>query len=115
MIGGRLTMRAALERNLTAAADDWGQPGVPDFQSTGEPVACFVWSRTSRELVDGGKTAQIEDMRAMFALDADVRAGDEIASVTDRKGTVIVPGRLKVEGPVQRKHTHLEAMLQRIG
>ena len=115
MIGQRLTMRAAIERNANLAADDWGQPGVPAFASTGDPVACFVWSKTSRELVDGGKTALIEDMRAMFALDADVQAGDEIASVTDRRGTVIVPGRLKVEGPVQRKHTHLEAALQRIG
>lgn len=115
MIAGRLTMRAAVERNQAAGTDDWGNPAPPDFQSIGAPVPCFAWSNSSRELVDGGKTAMIEDMRAMFALGADIREADEIAGITDRAGTVIIAGRLKVEGPVQRKHTHLEVALQRIG
>lgn len=115
MIAGRLTMRAAVERNQAVATDDWGGPVAPDFQSIGDPLPCFVWSRSSRELVDGGKTAMIEDMRALFALDADIREADEIASVTDRAGAEIIPGRLKVEGPPQRKHTHVEVALQRIG
>lgn len=57
----------------------------------------------------------VEDMRALFALDADVRENDEIASVADRRGVEIIAGRLKVEGPAQRKHTHLEAALKRVG
>ncbi|MDZ4307559.1 hypothetical protein [Allopontixanthobacter sp.] len=115
MIAGRLTHRAALERNVAVGADDWGQPLAADFQSTGDPLACFVWSNTSRELVDGAKTALIEDLRGLFAQGADIREGDEIASVTDRAGTTIISGRLKVEGPVQFKHTHVEVALQRIG
>lgn len=115
MIAGRLTMRAAIERNSATGTDDWGNPVAPVMASIGDPLACFVWSKNSRELVDGNKTAMIEDMRAMFALTADVREGDEIASVTDRSGNQIIPGRLKIEGPVQRKHTHQEAALQRIG
>jgi len=115
MIAGRLTMRALVERNQAVATDTWGQPVAPDFQPIGDPLPCFVWSNTSRELVDGQKTAMLEDMRALFALGADVREDDEIASVTDRAGTEIIPGRLKVEGPVQRKHTHLELALRRIG
>lgn len=115
MIAGRLTMRAAVERDQAVAVDDWGGKVAPDFQSIGDPLPCFIWSNSSRELVDGSKTAMIEDMRALFALGADIAEGDEIASVTDRAGTEIIPGRLKVEGPVQRKHTHLECALQRIG
>jgi hypothetical protein len=115
MIAGRLTMRAAVERNQAVGTDSWGNPVAPDFQSIGDPLPCFVWSRSSRELVDGSKTAMIEDMRAMFALDADIAEADEIASVTDRAGTEIIPGRLKVEGPPQRKHNHVEVALQRIG
>jgi len=114
VIAGRLTMRAHLERDEAAGTDAWGQPGAADF----EPLAvvrCFVWSNSSRELVDGGKTAMIEDMRAMFGLGADVIEGDEIASVTDSRGTELIAGRLKIEGPVQRKHNHLEAALKRIG
>lgn len=114
MIAARLTMRAALERNQSAAQDAWGQPATPDFQSTGDPLPCFVWHETSKEIVDGKKTAMIGDFRALFALGADIAELDEIAQVTDRAGTVLIEGRLRVEGPVQRKHTHLEASLRRI-
>lgn len=114
-MAGRLTMRALIERNQAAGDDAWGQPVAPVYQPVGEPLPCFAWSNSSRELVDGSKTAMIEDMRAMFALSADVREDDEIASITDRVGTELIPGRLKIEGPVQRKHTHLEAALRRIG
>ena len=115
MIAGRLTHRAQVERNVAAGADDWGGPMPPDFQPLHAALPCFVWSNNSRELVDGAKTAMIEDLRAMFALGADVREADEIVAVTDRAGNTIVAGRLKIEGPVQFKHNHLEAALQRIG
>jgi hypothetical protein len=93
-----------------------GPAGRADFQSTGDPLPCFVWSNSSRaSWSTAQKIAMIEQLRAMFALGADVLADDEIASVTDRAGTEIIPGRLQVMGPVQRKHTHLEAALRRIG
>ena len=114
MIAGRLTMRAAVERSQASSIDGWGNPVAPNFQPFGT-LSCFVWSKQSREIVDGEKTAMVEDIRAMFALGADIAEDDEISSVTDRKGVEIIPGRLKVEGPVQRRHTHLEAALKRIG
>lgn len=114
MIAGRLTMRAQVERDQTTATDGWGHRGAPDFQPVGDPLPCFVWSNSSREVVDGNKSAAIEDLRGLFALGADLEAGDELASVTDRRGAVQHYGRLKVEGPVQFKHTHLEAALRRI-
>lgn len=115
MIAGRLTMRAAIERNGASGVDAWGNPVAPVFASTGAALACFVWSVAASQVVDGEKTAEIENLRALFALGADVQPGDEIASVKDRSGAMIVPGRLRVEPPVQRKHTHLEAQLRRIG
>lgn len=114
MIAGRLTMRAAVERNQATGTDSWNNPVPADFQSIGDPLPCFVWSKDTNKVADGGKVVLIEDMRAMFALGADIQANDEIASVTDRKGTEIIPGRLKVEGEVQRKHTHLECALERV-
>jgi hypothetical protein len=115
MIAGRLTMRALLERNVAVASDSWGQPVAADFQSTGDPLPCFVYSDSSSEIQDGEKIAMLEQLRAMFALGADIQADDEIASITDRQGDEIIPGRLQVIGPVQRKHTHLELGLRRIG
>jgi len=115
VIAGRLTMRAAVERNTAVGKDGWGQPVAPVFASIGEPLPCFVWSQKTGEIVDGQKTAMIGDFRALFALGADIAEADEIAGVTDRKGAVIIEGRLRVEGRPERVHTHLEATLKRIG
>jgi len=112
MISRRLTMRAAVERNQASGTDAWGQPVAPDFVPLAT-LPCFIWSNTAREVADG-KVAAIEDLRGLFALSADIAEEDEIAQVTDRRGAVIIPGRLRIEGPVQRKHTHLEAALRRI-
>ncbi|WEK00598.1 MAG: hypothetical protein P0Y59_02585 [Candidatus Sphingomonas phytovorans] len=115
MIAARLTMRAQVERNQAVATDTWGQPVAADFQPIGAPLACFAWSPNASVLIDGSKTAQIEGVRAMFALGADVAENDQLVAITDRQGAVLFPGRLKVEGPVQFKHNHLEADLVRIG
>ena len=60
------------------------------------------------------KTAMIEDIRGLFALGTDITEADEITAVTDARGVVLIPGRLRVEGPIQHKHTHVEAALKRI-
>lgn len=114
MISGRLTMRALIERDGATATDGWGGPVEPAYASIGAPVACFVWSTSASQSIDGSKTAEIENFHALFALGTDVRPGDLITSITDRRGTEIIPGRLLVEPPVQRKHTHLEAGMRRI-
>ncbi|MEL6485643.1 MAG: hypothetical protein AAFQ13_00670 [Pseudomonadota bacterium] len=115
MIARRLTMRAAVERDTATGTDAWGGPVAPSFTALHDALPCFVWSRSSREMIDGQKTAMIEDLRIMVALGTDLAEGDEITAVSDATGTVIIPGRLKVEGAVQFKHNHLEAALQRIG
>lgn len=114
MIAGRLTMRAQVERDTATATDGWGAPVAPAFAPHGDPLPCFVWAMTSTELVDGKKSALIGDYRAMFALGADLAEDDEIAAITDRAGTVLIAGRLRVEGPIQYKHSHIEAQLRRI-
>ena len=115
MISGRLTMRARVERGAPAGTDSWGGPTAPVFTVLHVALPCFVYSGNARELVDGAKTAMIEDLRIMVAAGADLAEGDEITAVSDRAGTVLIAGRLKVEGPVQFKHNHREAALQRIG
>lgn len=106
-------MRAQVERNTASGTDAHGHPVAASF-SAHATLACFVWSKTGREIVDGEKIASIDDMRAMFPLDADIEEGDEIASVTDRQGTEIIAGRLRIDAPPQRRHRHLEAVLRRV-
>ena len=113
MIAGRLTMRALVERNTATGNDAWGQPVAPSWSVLGT-IRCFAWSNQSRELVDGDKTAMVEDMRMLVGLGADITENDELSAITDARGNVLIPGRLRVEGPVQRKHTHREVALKRI-
>ncbi|PYE86909.1 hypothetical protein [Phyllobacterium leguminum] len=112
-VNRRLTHRALVERNVAVTDDPWGNPVPPDFQPLGT-FKCFFWSKQSREAVDGDKTAMIEDLRALFALDADLREDDEISAITDARGNALVAGRVRVDGPVQYKHTHMEAALKRV-
>lgn len=114
MIAGRFTMRADVERNGAAGQDAWGQPVAAAFAPLAT-VKCFIWSGSAREIVDGDKSANVEAVRGMFPLGTDLRADDELARVTDKRGQVLIAGRLKVDGPVQHKHNHLEAALVRVG
>lgn len=115
MISGRLTMRAQIERQTSTGSDGWNSPNAGTFAALGDPVPCFVYSAQASQLKDGAKQAQIEVTRAMFALGTDVKPGDRLANVRNRKGAVVHAGPLEIEGPVQFKHTHLEATLRRIG
>lgn len=113
MISGRLTMRAHLERNVATAKDSWGAPVEPDFQPV-EIEPCFVWSTMTRDVEDGRKDVVIEDVRIMLSLSTEALDHDEIALITDRQGTVLFPGRWRIEGGVQFKHNHREAALRRV-
>jgi len=108
-----MTQRAEVERNTAAGTDPHGHPVAPAFAALGT-LPCFVWSKQSREVVDGDKTAVIEDLRALFPKTADIAEGDEIARVTDRRGVVLFAGRLRVDAPPQRKAGHIEAALKRV-
>ncbi len=113
MIAGRFTMRAVVERNGATGKDPWGGAVAPAFSAIGT-IRCFAWSNQSREIVDGDKSAMLEDLRLMAPLGSDLTEDDELVAITDRLGNVLIPGRLKVDGPVQRKHTHVEAALKRL-
>lgn len=115
MIAGRLTHRASVERDVATGRDAHNNPLPPDYQPLHAALPCFVYSNSSRELVDGQKTAMIKDLRAMIALSADIREADVFTEVRNRAGDVIIAGRLKVEGAPQFKHSHREIALQRIG
>lgn len=105
-------MRALVERDTASGTDDYGNPVKPVFTVLGT-IPCWVYSRRRLEVVDGEKNALVEDLRAMFALAADIAEGDELSAVQDRLGNELLSGRFQVEA-IQRKHTHLEAGLLRV-
>lgn len=107
-----MTMRAEIERNTATGSDAYGHPVAPVFEAHAT-VPCWVYSRSRREVVDGAKTAHVEDLRALFPVNADVRERDEIARVTDRQGNELLSGRLRIEA-LRRKPSHLDAVLDRV-
>ncbi|MEZ5790503.1 MAG: head-tail adaptor protein [Nitratireductor sp.] len=105
--------RATIERNSEAGTDPHGNP-LPPVWAELATLACFAWSRQSRQAYPGDRTALVEDLRAMFPLGADLRQGDRIASIRDRTGTVIIEGPLRVDAEPQFKHNHVEVALKRV-
>lgn len=89
---GAMTMRAQVSRMTKSGTDPFGQPAVSEFVPVGE-VPCRAWSKTRREVLDDGKEAIVEDIRAMAPSSADVREGDRLL-ITDRLG------RRKFDGPI---------------
>lgn len=114
MIGRRLTMIAHVERNGVTGKDAWNMPLAPDYQPHAE-VPCFGWvPKAGVDIVDGKKDVIRQDVRMMFALGVDLRAGDQIAKITDRRGNVLHRGPLRVEGAIDFKHNHQEVALVRV-
>ena len=76
-------------------------------------LPCRAWAKVRKEVIDGDKTAILEDIRAIFARDASVTEDDRIANIKDRLGTVKFTGPFDVVTIAPRKN-HIEAMLERI-
>ena len=106
-----MTMRAKLERNTTTATDDFNNPAAPSW-STLATVACWAWTRSRNEIIDGDKTIVVEDMRAMLPSGTDVTERDRVAQIEDRQGTVLFQGPYGIEA-VTRREGHLAIMLHR--
>src|SRR3546814_13370875 len=109
MIGRRLTMRAHVERNVGPPGKDaWNMPLAPDYQPHAV-VPCFAWvPRPGADLVDGQKVAIRQDVRMMVALGIDLKAGDQVAQITDTRGTGLHRGPLRIAGKLEFQHTPQE-------
>ena len=110
---GILKHRAVVLRNVETGIDGFGQALPPIWLEIQDPVPCAVWSRSSREMVSGERTALIDDIRVALPLAADVEINDRIERVTDRRGVEQHPGPLRIDG-IERKHTHFLCTVTRV-
>jgi len=107
----RMTMRANVERNQTATTNPYGHGDAPTWSALAT-IPCRVWTRTKRQVVDEEKTVIVEEIRAIFPLDADVASGDRLAKITDRQEAVLYAGPLSIDH-IERRDDHVEALLGR--
>lgn len=106
-------MRAALERNTALGTpDDYGNPS-PAAWAALATVPAWIWTTTDREVINGQKTAVVEDTRMIVPKGTDVTAKDRVNGVVDRRGTTIRPGVWLIESVVNRRD-HLELALRGI-
>jgi len=105
-------MEATLQRNTETGSDAFNQP-LPPVWSTVATIRCSAWSRSRLVALDNGKTALVEEIRAMFGKNSGVLETDRIGQVTDRWGLAIFAGPLEIR-TLQERATHIECLLRRI-
>lgn len=107
-------MRCTVQRNYTTDTDAFGHVAAQhDWQTHLDGLPCFYWSRSKAEIMDGEKTAAVEQLSLMVPAGTDVTEGDRIVNVTDRRFASIRPGIMEVL-TVQRRAGYLALALRGI-
>lgn len=107
----RMRQRATVERQMQTQRDDFGGRGTPDWRTHITELPCHLWQKSGREVADGQKVVAVDDRRMIVPLGTDVTTKDRIALVTDRLGTELFEGPMRIES-VARRADHLELMLE---
>lgn len=111
-----MTMRAEVERDNTSTTNAWNRPDVANFVLVGT-IPCRAYSKAVRDVDDDGKSAVLEDMRAIVPAGADVEEEDRLV-IKDRLGLLQFGGPVLVEGKQRRggsgsRAGHFELILRR--
>lgn len=104
--------RAEFQQNTESGTDAYKNPLPPSWGAV-TSVACRAYTKVRKEVIDGDKTALIEDLKALFSINASISESDRIANIKDRQGVILFAGPLDIM-TIQRRGNHLEASLDRI-
>lgn len=90
--------RCTTLRNVDSGTPDaWGDPGGPDWQPRLTGQACHAWFASGHRRIAAGDNVVLSDLRVLVPLGIDVTTNDRLGDITDRRGTVIVPGPLLID------------------
>lgn len=106
-----MTMRVTLKRNAQQGQDPYGQPGPPKPEIVGI-FPCRAWSGSGRLVVTAERMFSLEGPAMIVPLDVDVRVGDQVVQVVDRRDRQVF-GPMGVDAVMRRKD-HLAAILRKI-
>ena len=110
----QMIMRAEVQRDENAdTADPFGAPRAPAWETLHASLPCRTWFESERQAIDSNKTASIEDRRLIVPKGTDIKPGDRILVVKNRRGTVVFTGPAKVGSAGNRKD-HIELSLQEV-
>ena len=112
-----MTQRALVQRYTAGAGGgtdvDTGATEPGTWATHVAALPCWLYGSSEREAVGEDTTAVVTDLKMMVPLSATVTEQDRIASVVDRRGTVIEPVLLHVD-EVLRKRSHLQLSLSSV-
>lgn len=86
---------------------------IPNFIPHIKALPCHAWMLTGRTAIDEDKTAVVVTRRLFAPLGSDIRPGDRIDGVKDRRGVVVMPELMRIDVVGQRKD-HLEVSLSEV-
>lgn len=94
MMGPSLIMRANINRQNTDKDKYGGKQ--PFWEYVKGDVHCYVFAKTLRGIADGKKLTVAEAIEGFFRFDEDVKAGDRLTDIVDRRGLEVFSGTLEV-------------------
>lgn len=103
-----MNQRAVVERS-SSTSDTGG--GFTKEWTTVNTIRCRVWSVSAIEIIASGRPESINTRIVLTPRNADVKVGDRLVSITDRKGTVLFSGPLMVNA-INEKPDHLQLTTQ---
>ena len=111
----RMTQRAVvMRRESTDARDAYGAPvRLNPAEGVADTLPCVAWpERAAGVLSDGGKVVVGGMWRALIAGTAELRIGDRVERIEDRRGRIIVDGPLFVHGIDRQGLEHFDVQLR---
>jgi len=100
-----MTMRARILRDTQTARDDYGHKGPPTPEVIGE-TPCRIWYSSGYLATRSQSTVSVRDLIMVVPLGTDLKVGDKIDSVWDRRDRELF-SKLKIE-TLLRRANHIE-------
>ena len=106
-----MRMRAKVERRGTSPGrDEFNHPIAAPWEVLHAALPCRVWATLARQAADTQRVVTVEDLRMTCPLRTDIKSGDRVTKVADRRGRVIHDRTLRVEA-VHPRTTHVLVLL----
>lgn len=106
-----MTMRALVKRNLHEGQDIYGQQ-AQGWQIVAASLSCRVWADRGIQIIRATGEVTTDNPGAIFPRDADVRIGDRLEEIRDRRDRLLFE-RLEIT-TVMRRKDHWAAILRSV-
>ena len=112
-VRSRMTMRATVQRDTASGPDGFGLPNAASWTAHIASLACWVFTKVEREVIDGDKTAILAVHKMLVPLGTDIIEHDRVTAIKDRLAADIIANTMRIHAVIRRA-THLECLLEEV-